>query len=70
MMFCIQVTGVLPIKISRIVPPPMAVTNAMMKMPNRSNLLFMAERAPEIAKAVVPNKSRMLNSDISIMMQR
>jgi hypothetical protein len=57
----------LPIRISRIVPPPVAVTNAIIKIPKRSSFLFIAARAPEMAKAAVPNRSRMVKSDKSIL---
>ena len=52
-----QLTGVFPIIRSRIVPPPIAVTNARTRMPKISYRLRMAAVAPETAKAKVPMAS-------------
>ena len=64
--FSIQPTGVFPIKVSRKVPPPMAVTKPIIKIPKISSLLSIAARAPEIAKATVPRIFSILKSDSSI----
>ena len=57
---CIQNTGIFSSK-SRIVPPPTAVTNAIIKTPKGSNRFCMAAKVPDIAKAMVPSVSmRML----------
>jgi len=50
----IQKTGKSPINKSLIVPPPTAVTKEMIKTPKGSNLFCIAAKAPEIAKAIVP----------------
>lgn len=52
--FIIQLTGVFPIKTSRKLPPPIAVTDAKIKTPNGSNFLRIAANAPEMAKTAVP----------------
>ena len=52
---------------SRVVPPPMAVTKAMIKAPNQSILFLEASLRPLIAKAKVPRRSRnivILNSNL------
>ena len=60
--FCIQDTGVFPIKISLMVPPPIEVTNAIIKMPNRSNFLLIAVNDPDITKATVPRISKVVKT--------
>ena len=57
MLLFIQPTGVEPINTSLKVPPPKAVTNAKITVPNRSNFLSIADITPEIAKAKVPQTS-------------
>ena len=52
-------TGLIPINKSRNVPPPTAVTNAIIKTPKTSNFFSMATNTPEIAKAIVPKISIM-----------
>src|SRR5690606_21621542 len=52
---------------SRVVPPPISVTNAIIKAPNQSILFPEANLRPLIAKANVPSRSRnivMLNSNV------
>lgn len=53
----IHQTGVDPIKISLNVPPPKAVTKAMIIAPNKSNFRSTAAVTPETAKAKVPQIS-------------
>ena len=48
-----QLTGVLPIKISRSVPPPTDPTNAIIIIPKISKRLRIAEEVADIAKANV-----------------
>ena len=50
-------TGVFPINISRSVPPPMDVTNAIIRMPKISSLLRSAADVPDTAKEKVPSTS-------------
>jgi hypothetical protein len=58
--FCNQFTGKFPTSTSLIVPPPIAVTNEMMRVPKGSSFLSIAEKAPDTAKANVPRISMML----------
>jgi len=58
--FCNQFTGKLPTSTSRMVPPPIAVTNAIIKTPKRSSFFSMAENTPDTANANVPKMSIML----------
>jgi len=53
----IQDTGVVPISTSRNVPPPTAVTKAIINTPKGSMRLFNAIKTPEIEKATIPNIS-------------
>ena len=53
----IQDTGVLPINTSLKVPPPIDEINVIIKIPNASNLCFIAITAPEKANEIVPNNS-------------
>jgi hypothetical protein len=48
---------VLPINISRNVPPPIDEINVIIKIPNASNLCLIAITAPEKANEIVPNNS-------------
>ncbi|GAA3514139.1 hypothetical protein GCM10022393_30060 [Aquimarina addita] len=48
------------------VPPPIAVTKAIIKIPKTSNFLFIALKAPETAKAIVPKISSKLKKVIFI----
>jgi hypothetical protein len=48
------------------VPPPMEVTNAMIRTPKGSSLLCIAANEPEIEKATVPNVSMVCMVLISI----
>lgn len=57
--FCSQLTGRFPTSTSRIVPPPIAVTKAMISVPNGSSFRSMAENVPAAAKAKVPRMSMM-----------
>ena len=57
--FLNQLTGRLPIIMSRKVPPPIAVTNARTSTPNGSNFFCMARNAPETANEKVPRISMM-----------
>ena len=57
---CSQATGRFPKSISRKVPPPMEVANAIMITPNGSSRFSMAAKAPEMAKAIVPKISMIL----------
>jgi len=52
-----QATGVLPINMSRKVPPPMDVTKAIISTPKISSRLRMAEDVPLTAKENVPRIS-------------
>ena len=52
-----QLTGKLPIIISRSVPRPMAVTKASTSTPKGSNFFSMARKAPDTAKEIVPRIS-------------
>ena len=54
----IQKTG-LSSNRSRTVPPPTAVTNAMMSTPNGSRRFCIAAKLPDIANAMVPRTSIM-----------
>ena len=56
--FMSQDTGKSPIKISLIVPPPIAVTKEIISTPKGSSFLSIAANAPETAKAKVPRISR------------
>ncbi len=56
----IHATGA-SIKTSRRVPPPKAVTIAMIKIPKISSFLFIAVKAPDTAKAMVPKMSIIKN---------
>lgn len=49
------------------IPPPHAVRNAIMIMPNKSNSLSLAASAPEIAKTKVPRRSRIENNSSVLM---
>jgi hypothetical protein len=55
--FLSQETGRSPIRISLIVPPPIAVIKEIMITPNGSSFLSIAAKAPETAKAKVPSIS-------------
>src|SRR5215213_1292082 len=55
--FCSQFTGKLPTRTSRIVPPPIAVTKDIIRIPKRSNFFSMAENTPDTANANVPKMS-------------
>ena len=46
--------GVIPRITSRIIPPPIAVTQPSTQTPSISMRCFRAVRAPDIAKAIVP----------------
>jgi len=61
-------TGVFPNNISRIVPPPIAVTKEIINTPKRSSFLSIAEKAPETAKAKVPRISMILMKLSCIML--
>lgn len=50
-------TGVLPMSISRSVPPPMEVTNAIIRTPKISSLLRSAADVPDTANEKVPSTS-------------
>ncbi|CSB83832.1 Uncharacterised protein [Vibrio cholerae] len=56
-MSLIQNTGVAPSAISRMVPPPIAVTLARTMTPNGSIFKRPAKSTPETAKTAVPNIS-------------
>lgn len=56
-----QLTGLIPITTSLKVPPPIAVTNDKDNIPNKSKRFSIATRAPDTAKAMVPNKSKNSN---------
>lgn len=53
-------TGNSPIKTSRIVPPPIAVTKEMINTPKGSSRFSIAAKAPATAKLNVPNISMIL----------
>ena len=51
-----QKTVLSVIRMSRIVPPPNAVSKPIIKIPNGSNFLLMAFNAPEIANVSEPKR--------------
>ena len=52
-----QATGKSPSNISRMLPPPIAVTNEMINTPSGSSFFSMAANEPETAKLKVPGTS-------------
>jgi hypothetical protein len=50
-------TGNVPISISLKVPPPTAVTKAIIRIPKTSSFFRVAATTPENVKAIVPNIS-------------
>jgi hypothetical protein len=55
--FCSQLTGKFPTRISLIVPPPIAVTKEIIRIPKGSSFRSIAENTPDTAKANVPRMS-------------
>ncbi|MPM96765.1 hypothetical protein SDC9_143930 [bioreactor metagenome] len=57
--------GVLPIRISLIIPPPTAVVTASIITPKMSSFFSIPMSAPDMAKAIVPIISKLVQTNIA-----